>query len=310
VLGTSNVFKNKNINLNDSKMTVATTVYKLINYYTQRYTFPHKGWKYFHRWLKFWQLDRKEYRKKLSNDTFIFVTPSDHIQQQLFWYGNYEKPVGLLLEKLTQPGSVVIDIGANIGYFTLVAAQKATKGKVFSFEPVQQLFEKLKKNIEENKLANTEIFLLAIGDVRKDSVIYISSSENIGMSSLSPPENFSGVSQSIQMNSLDNWIKTSDIKKADIIKLDIEGSELSALKGMKETLIKFKPALIVEINPETLSYFDLAPSDILDYLKNLDYLPFHVSENGFLSKMEKISAQENITFIHSSKIDEYDRCFP
>jgi len=72
---------------------------------------------------------------------YMLITPAEHIQQQLFWYGYYEKPVALLLEEFIKDDSTILDIGAHIGYFTLVAAQRAKNGKIYAFEPVTELFQ-------------------------------------------------------------------------------------------------------------------------------------------------------------------------
>ena len=236
---------------------------------------------------------------------FMLVTPSEHIQQQLFWYGYYERPVALLLENIIERSSIILDIGANTGYFTLIAANKAKAGTVFSFEPVKELFQKLQKNIDENTLHNVEINQLAVGEDDEDGVIFISGSDNLGMSSLRPPENFAGVSQPVRTIRLDNWITEKKIKSIDIVKVDIEGSELFALKGMDETLSKFKPVLIVEINPDTLAYFNLLPGDVLAYLNGKNYIPFEIGERGSLHQANATDLNGNIAFIHSEKLNEF-----
>jgi FkbM family methyltransferase len=239
----------------------------------------------------------------------MLLTPSEHIQQQLFWYGYYEKPVALLLQNLINPNSIILDIGANIGYFTLIAAQRAKIGRVYAFEPVKELFQKLQRNIVENNFQNTELINSAVGESQKDSIIYISSTDNAGMSSLKPPENFSGITQAIKIINIDQWIVQSGIKQVDIIKLDVEGGELFALHGMTEILMNFKPVLIVEINPDTLAYFNLLPMDVMHYLNNLDYLPFTITKNGFLQKTPEIASQENIAFVHREKLKKFNSYF-
>jgi len=245
----------------------------------------------------------------LKNGIFIRVTPFDHIEQQIFWYGHYEQPVAILLENIVKPDSIVLDIGANIGYFTLIAAQKAKKGKVVAFEPVQELSKKLQQNIRENHFQNIKVVEAAAGESEKDSTIYLSTSENSGMSSLQPPENFSGLSQAVKIINIDQWIKQSEIEKIDIVKLDIEGSELFALRGMKETLINFKPFLIVEINKNILANFSLVPGDIMNYLTGLGYISFDISEKGELKKYSGVLLNENAAFVHSEKLKEFDLCF-
>ena len=110
---------------------------------------------------------------------------------------------------------------------------------------------------------------------------------------------------------IDDWFKTSGLPKIDIIKLDIEGSELSALKGMNEVLQKQKPILIVEVNPETLSMFNLKPSDIYDYLKQLNFEGFLILENAKLEHLNHVEINQttNVLFIHKDKKQEYPELF-
>jgi len=280
-------------------------VYKLINFYTQRFSFPHRGWKYFRRLLKSWRISNKEYRKKIFNGLYMLVTPSEHIQQQLFWYGYYEKPISLLMEKVTKAHSIVLDIGAHIGYFTLVAAKIAKNGRVYAFEPVAKVFQRLQKNIAENNLSNAITVHAAVGEAGNDSLIYISNEDNMGMSSLRPPENFSGFTQPITVMSIDEWIKKTGIDKVDVIKLDVEGSELFALQGMKQTLTNLKPVMIVEINAATLAYFDLTPGEVVHFVLDLGYLCFNVTSNGFLERISNERVAENVAFIHSEKLEQF-----
>jgi len=281
-------------------------VYKLINFYSQRFPFPHRGWKYFRRLLKSWRILNREYRKKIFNGFYMLVTPSEHIQQQLFWYGYYEKPVSHLLEKLTKADSIILDIGAHIGYFTLVAAKIAKKGTVYAFEPVTKVFQRLQKNIEENNLSNVIPIHAAVGQLANDAVIYISREDNVGMSSLRPPENFSGFTQPIPVMCVDEWIKETGIDNVGVIKLDVEGSELFALQGMKQTLINLKPVVIVEINAATLSYFDLRPGDVVDFVLDLGYRCFNVTSSGFLERIGDEGFAENVAFIHTEKLEQFN----
>jgi len=256
--------------------------------------------------LKWLGLSKREYRKKIFNGMYMLITPAEHIQQQLFWYGYYEKPVALLLEEFIKDDSTILDIGAHIGYFTLVAAQRAKNGKIYAFEPVTELFQKLQRNIDENGLLNAEALNYAVGDSEEDSLIHLSSPDNTGMSSLRPPENYSGISETIRLITIDGWINQEKIATVDIVKLDVEGCELLALRGMEKLLLNQKPVLIVEINAETLGYFNFSPKDVMDYLDHLGYLSFGISKNGFLQKIAEVNREGNIAFVHFEKLKEFN----
>jgi FkbM family methyltransferase len=254
-------------------------VYKLINFYTQRFSFPHRGWKYFKRCLQWLRIDNRDYRKRLPNGTFMMVNPSEHMQQQLFWYGYYEPAVVSVLEKNVQPDWVILDIGAHIGYFTLLAAKLAPQGKVFAFEPVNGLFQKLEHHLKDNNLQNVTAINAAVSAIESTTTIYVSDDENTGMSSLQQPENFSGKTESIKTISIDSWFQQD---RLNLVKIDVEGNELNVLKGMRQTIEKYKPALIIEVNPATLAYFKLTPADIFNYMQGLGYSNHQIDKENYL----------------------------
>src|SRR6187402_1787101 len=128
--------------------------YKLLNSYTRNFSFPHRGLKYFLKAANSLGIANRTYNKKLHDNFYMLLNPTEHIQQQLFWYGYYEKELGDLLKKMLRANDVFIDIGANIGYFSLLAATFSPSVKVISFEPVKDLFKKMDKNFSINDSKN------------------------------------------------------------------------------------------------------------------------------------------------------------
>jgi len=278
--------------------------YKLLNAYTRHYSFPYRGFNYFLKVAKWLGVADKSYKKKLPGGFYMLVRPSEHIQQQLFWYGYYEKELGDLIKTSLKPGDVFLDMGANIGYFSLLAATKEPTSKVFSFEPVINLFQKLEENISINHVKNITAFNIAVGEREEEKEIFISGSDNSGMSSFHQPENYSGKKEKVKVVTIDGWFKTAGVSKVDLVKLDIEGSELAALRGMAGVLQNFKPLIIAEINPETLGTFDLDPSAIFDYLNKLDYKAYHILKTGNIEPFTHMEIHQtvNALFIHKDKI--------
>ena len=279
--------------------------YKLLNAYTRQFSFPYRGLKYFLKLAKWLGIADKTYKKKLPEGFYMLLTPSEHIQQQLFWYGHYEKTLGDLVKKILKPGDVFLDIGANIGYFSMLAANKEPTSKIFSFEPVRKLFQKLEENILVNNMSNITAVNIAIGDTDEEKELFISAADNLGMSSFQPPENYSGKKEIVKVVSIYRWFKTAGLSRIDLVKLDIEGSELAALKGMQEVLQNFKPVVIAEINPETLRLFNLKPADICEFLSKLDFSGYLISERGKLEqvKQNEIDQTVNVLFIYKEKIE-------
>ena len=283
--------------------------YKLLNVYTRNFSFPHRGLKYFLKAANSLGIANRTYQKRLRDNFYMLLNPTEHIQQQLFWYGYYEKELGDLLKKIVKPGDVVLDLGANIGYFSLLVANNSPSVKVISFEPVASLFQNMNDNISLNNIKNILTVNAAVGEITEEKELFVSAPDNLGMSSFHQPENHSGKKERVKVVAIDDWVKTSGLSKIDIIKLDIEGSELGALKGMKEVLQKQKPILIVEVNPETLSMFNLKPTDIYNYLGQLNFEGFLILENGRFKHLSQAELNQttNVLFVHHHKLNDYGK---
>jgi len=276
--------------------------YRLLNSYVQHFGFPRRGMKYFLKMMRFLGIAGRVYLKKLPGRMMMELNPEEHMQGQLFWYGHYEKPVGTMLKEMLQPNSIFCDIGANIGYFSLLAAREAPSGQVIAFEPVSYLFGKLERNVSLNKMTTIHPVNAAIGEKEESRLIYLSGDDNAGMSSLHEPENYSGRSEMVKVTSLDHWFAGSGLAKIDLIKIDVEGNELAVLKGMKTIITRFRPPILLELNPETLSYFNLTPAQVLTYIAELSYNSFVITKSGKLKTMagENLAETINLALIHPS----------
>lgn len=140
--------------------------------------------------------------------------------------------------------SVVLDIGANTGVFSVLAANKCINGSVYSFEPKSSTFASLEKNISFCK--NSRAFRIALGDqhgkrfliFRGDSV-----SNAISDSTMMVSYSKSAPGEEIEITTIDDFVEYNNIKKIDFIKIDTEGYEKNVIKGAKNTLINFKPVI-------------------------------------------------------------------
>lgn len=285
--------------------------YKILNAYVKRFSFPHRGLKYFLKMMRWLDIADKVYVKRLPGGFFMRLVPEEHIQRQLFWYGYYEKPLGDALKKIIRPGDVFLDVGANIGYFSLLAAKFEPQSAIVAFEPVSFLFEELRKNIAVNWFKNIEAINAAAGDKEETKTIFISGKENLGMSSFQQPENYSGMKEQVKTLSLDDWFVKSGLTKIDIVKIDVEGSEVSVLRGMQQLLQKFKPVILIEINPETLGLFDCNPADIFNFAADFSFSVFQITESGKLEPAAsvKMNCAINAVLIHPEKFNLAQKLF-
>jgi FkbM family methyltransferase len=206
----------------------------------------------------------------------------DWIQQNLYFLGEYEKAELKAIAQFLKEDGVFIDIGANIGLYTLYASQVTNKNaRIISFEPFSENFKTLSQNIALNDLSNVRLEKIAIGE--KDGMVnlyYDEQDKNLGMVSTKPLEK--GLKEEVKVVTLDSYLKDKAIAKIDLIKIDIEGFEYSALLGMKNTLATFYPTLLIEILNHNVSSGQDSNCDSL--LNDLGYKKYFIDDNGKLSE--------------------------
>jgi len=152
-----------------------------------------------------------------------------------------------IMKEILKPGQVVIDIGANIGYYAFLEAKRVGEsGRVYCLEPAPENFNLLQKNVVANQYNNMEVFNAAAGAETGTGTIYLSKSHN---QHALVSENVSGSAGSapVMIYSLDDFLKGKP--DPDLIRMDVEGLELDILKGMKSMLAQKKPLkLFIEVH--------------------------------------------------------------
>lgn len=216
----------------------------------------------------------------------------DWIQENLFFLGEYENAEFTFLSATLKQGDVVIDIGANIGLYSLFAASKiGAQGKVISFEPFQKNYQALCKNVSLNATNNVELVNLAVAESESEIDLYYDTRQaNLGMVSSYLSEH--NQHQKVQTISIDKYLQQHPLPKIDFIKMDIEGNEFPALKGMRNTLIQFHPILMIEMDKDIVKSTPYTDSDIILFLQELGYTKYHITPKG---KLEKDYADNGLT---------------
>jgi FkbM family methyltransferase len=260
-------------------------LYNTINWYSQRFPFPKRGWKYFQSLLRLFRIATKVYKKKIFNGLFLYVNATDHIQKSVFWYGYYEKNVSLLWQSLIKEDSIVVDIGANIGYFSLLAAAKARSGRVISFEPVSLFRKQMAKNLDLNSVHNFELLPYCVSNKNELREVFIAGDDNLGMSGLHPPENFSGNKETVECIVIDDWRKNRSLPPVNFLKIDIEGAEKKALEGMTQLLRNDQPVIFIEIIDSLLSKFSSSATEIYSLLEQHHYKAYEIITPTLLQRI-------------------------
>ena len=274
-------------------------MYKFINWYTKRFRFPHRGWKYFRFFLRKLGLLDRVFIKRIHNGYFLKLRPSEHIQQNIFWYGYYEKETILTLEEFLTPDSIMLDVGANIGYHSIVASAKAKK--VIAIEPSTQARTQLQENIQLNRIENIQVFDFAAGNENKAARFFSSGQDNTGMSGLHEPENFSGFTEDIVVKKLDDWLVIEKLK-IDVVKIDVEGAEWDVLAGMEKTIRRDQPIIFIEVIDAQLSPFGRSSNDIYGFLRSRNYSAYEITSPKQLRIITEPIEGYSILFVPVDKV--------
>ena len=212
----------------------------------------------------------------------LFIDSNDKLAVETYLKTEYEPGTTNFLKTILKKGMNVINIGANIGYFTLLAAREVgPTGKVFAFEPFPQTVELLKKNILVNGFENVTIESKAVSN-KTDFATLLT-----GGSSL---HNFISKKKfpihteiKVPTITVDEFLKHKNIN-IDLIFIDAEGQEPLIFEGMKNTLQSQNLEIIFEFNPFTLEFSDTTPNDLLDQIQKMGFLQYLIDENTSLLK--------------------------
>jgi FkbM family methyltransferase len=211
------------------------------------------------------------------------------VTNYVFWHGwkALEPETKTLFFNMARESRVTFDVGAHIGSYAIVAALSNPQSKVYAFEPLPVVYERLVRNAKLNGVENLTCLSHAAGTHNHDSKFYhapegVPSSSSLSYDFMSRP-GVPIVSTKVKVISLDSFIAKHSIPCVDLIKMDTEETEADVLKGMAKSLRAFRPKIICEVlrkeNP-----------DLEEILGPLGYEYFFLSPNGPV-KMDKIKAR-------------------
>lgn len=176
-------------------------------------------------------------------------------------------------------------IGANRGWYPLLVGAKNKQIQLFAFECNSAIYDELSQNISKNR-NQAELFRFAIGESDSQKNLFMPQGGNEGMSTLYPignQKNGASIVEVVNVTSLDTCLKeTIATLGRTLILMDIEGSEMQALKGASIILSLASPTLILEINTEMLFESGSSFFEVFEFLRSHDYRIFWIDERGHL----------------------------
>lgn len=226
----------------------------------------------------------------------------DGLSRTWFYWGytGYERGVTKLFCEVLKDKTCVFDIGANIGYYTfLAAALLESRGVVYAFEPSPDVFQILSHNAHLNELANVVLNQAALCAEDGTGRLFLPSTEegDSHQTNASLIEGFMSQQGAISVKTLrfDTYCAKAGIKKVDLIKIDVEGVELQVLQGMGELLQSWLPDIICEVLPPWDNALD-------SFFAGTPYRKFLITDNG-LKEVDRIEANPHFR-------DYYLSCSP
>ena len=180
----------------------------------------------------------------------IYLNPLDFspVSTSIATSGWLNLPLTALMKKVLKPGMTVVDVGANIGYFTLLAAKIVEGGHVYAFEPEQTNFELLSKSVSVNDLPNVDIYQKAICDKDGQIRLYLSDPAQPQSHSITFEEGKRSIN--VASTSLDSFWKSVGKPKIDFLKIHVGGAEATVLMGATELLQEAKPLIVTMFVPD------------------------------------------------------------
>ena len=183
--------------------------------------------------------------------------------------------------RLLNPGDCVIDIGANVGYYTMVAAKLVgTTGCVHAFEASPQVFSWLRTNAELNPHANIHLHNQAVTDRCGDVTFYTATAARTGYSSMRDLGDGTRSKESVPGVTIDSMLE--EIPSTRLVKIDVEGAELLVLSGMRGLIERDRPYVILEIDDTFLRELGADADQQCDFLRDAGYELFRIAERGDL----------------------------
>jgi FkbM family methyltransferase len=196
----------------------------------------------------------------------ILITPPISPRAQML--GIYETPASKILEKELKDARLFIDVGTHVGYYTLLASKIAKE--IISIEPNPFNYKLLKFNLKINKIKNAYALNIAASNYNGESGIFIPKLKGkIATDESRLDNNISKIK--IKVVKLDDLLLKIR-KNPDVIKIDVEGSEIQVLEGLQETLRKGVKCLMIEVHSEENK------SEVISFLKSLGYEITQVSK--------------------------------
>lgn len=267
--------------------------------------------------LKFPVVGRIRVRFPEGKELSIVSNPTCYAAKQLYWegYQGFEARQLPLFIDLVRGSTVFLDVGANVGYYSLLAATYNEAIEVQAFEPLPAAFQSLQLNCRVNHLENVKTNRLALSDTNGETTFYAARNPKFDFvdqqltatGSLNREQaNRTTLLDEIPVTTmrLDDFVREKQVPRVDLIKLDTEATEHLVLDGAREVITKFKPVILCEVLPGRVE------EEIDRLISSMGYAKYAVASDG-LVEVESLSHTAETTndhvFCHRSELHRIEK---
>lgn len=223
----------------------------------------------------------RKYNLSFGGNSFFVHTIDNNLQIRLYKdsllskiiYDGFEKEEFDFVKKTLSFGDIFIDLGANIGLFSLLASKCVGRdGKVIAFEPAPVIYKRFMENVHLNKLENIDARNIGLSNEKGELKFYVSENGYDAWNSFAPSIDNKLQNQiSVQVSTLDHELELLEMSKIKLVKIDVEGWEKFVLSGGTHFFKQYKPIVMVEFTDENTINAGYYASDIYDIMVSFGY---------------------------------------
>lgn len=246
---------------------------------------------------------RIEYLKATSIDLDL----SDYLQRWIYCHDLFDEADYFMVGSVLRTGETFVDIGANVGMVTMIAARAVGKdGRVFAVEALPETRARLQANLLRNKLEQVQVLPYALVDENKTLDFFASTNGNIGGSGLAGTA-AEAKRVTVEGVKMDWLVEQGLITGCDVLKMDIEGAEMMALRGMENFFKLFPPrAVMIEVSEPLLAKFLNTPTEVKEFFSDHGYEWYRAKGKRFEKRVDlKISGHNDLWAIMPGGVDSH-----
>lgn len=225
-------------------------------------------------------------------------------------FAQYEPEETRAMDLLMENSRTILDVGANIGLYSIRFAKRLPNAKVFAFEPMPISHAYLQRNIAANAVGDrVTAFNYGLSETGGAVEFFISPAAGTNASLKNVADAHDATSVIGLTLTLDQWVTNQQVVP-DFIKCDVEGAELLVFRGGRATLAKHKPIVFAELLRKWSKPFGYHPNDMITFFVELGYQCFAVGENGvrMITEVTDETPETNYTFLHTERHGATIKC--